>query len=488
MQKIIAACFMGFVCLSANAQPINLQGTISNTSNQPVDNAIVTLVSQNIHDTTGSDGKYSLVKTVTAALPEPTPHYKEISMSNGLLRFLLNKTSSIKIEIFDVNGSLIDKQVTENAAAGTYSFDITKNCISTELLIVKAAIGTHQMSFRYIDLNNGHYSSKISSSVDGGLARMAVVEDTLKVTADGYKTKTIAINSYDQELDVTLDAEEADVQPSAGCGKSATFSGEKRFSINVSAAGAGNREYFIRLPDDYDPDQPYALWFANHCLNGSAENVAHSEPDNRANYEYLGMWKLANPVGKKGTTIFVAPEGISAGWGQGERDLAFFRAMIDKFENELCIDKSRIFASGFSMGGSMSYALACAMPDKMRAIAMHSGGNMSGCDQSNRGPVPIFITHGTNDGICRWPQFGQPQINDLAERNGCQTEDLARQTNPSSIMSPECIEYKGCDPGYPARACIFKGDHIGSPGTQGSYGKNDTWAPDSAWSFFKRFY
>jgi poly(3-hydroxybutyrate) depolymerase len=275
---------------------------------------------------------------------------------------------------------------------------------------------------------------------------------------------------------------------SSGCGKPTSLSGEGRYTINVTEAGAGNREYIIRLPDDYDENHPYALWFANHCMNGSAENVAHSEPDNRANYEYFGMWKLANPAGGEATTIFVAPEGINSGWGQGERDLAFFRAMMEKFESELCIDTSRIFASGFSMGGSMSYALACAMPEKMRAIAMYSGGNMSGCDQSNRGPVPIFISHGTEDTTCTWPNYGEPQINDLAERNGCQTEDLYAQCHPTSIMDPVCIDYQGCDEGYPARACIFKGPHIGSPGTEGTYGKNNTWVPQANWDFFKQFY
>jgi len=279
-----------------------------------------------------------------------------------------------------------------------------------------------------------------------------------------------------------------DPVPSSGCGKATSLKGESKNTINVTEAGAGNREYYLRLPDDYDQNHPYALWFAIHCLNGSAENVAHSEPDNRANYEYFGMWKLANPAGGKATTIFVAPQGINAGWGQGAKDLAFFRAMMDKFESELCIDTSRIFASGFSMGGSMSYALACAMPEKMRAIAMYSGGNMSGCDQSNRGPVPIFISHGTEDGTCTWPNFGEPQINDLAERNGCQTEDLYNECHPTSIMDPVCVDYQGCDSGYPARACIFKGPHIGSPGTEGTYGKNNTWVPQANWDFFKQFY
>jgi len=102
--------------------------------------------------------------------------------------------------------------------------------------------------------------------------------------------------------------------------------------------------------------------------------------------------------------------------------------------------------------------------------------------------VPIFITHGTEDAMCGWPGNGQPQINDLAKRDGCQTEDLAAECKPTDRMHPVCVEYKNCTTGFPCRACIFKGEHIGSPGTQGSYGKNDTWAPDSAWSFFKRFY
>jgi poly(3-hydroxybutyrate) depolymerase len=276
--------------------------------------------------------------------------------------------------------------------------------------------------------------------------------------------------------------------PSSGCGKATSLKGESQTTINVTEAGAGNRQYYIRLPDNYDQNHPYALWFAIHCLNGSAENVAHSEPDNRANYEYFGMWKLANPAGGKATTIFVAPQGINAGWGEGAKDLAFFRAMITKFESELCIDTSRIFASGFSMGGSMSYALACAMPDKMRAIGMYSGGSMSGCDQSKRGPVSIFISHGTEDGTCTWPGSGEPQINDLAKRCGCQTEDLASECHPTSRMDPVCITYKGCNPGYAAEACIFKGEHIGSPGTQGTYGKNDTWVPQKHWDFVKQFY
>ena len=110
---------------------------------------------------------------------------------------------------------------------------------------------------------------------------------------------------------------------------------------------------------------------------------------------------------------------------------------------------------------------------------------MSGCDQSHRGPVPMFITIGTEDS---WPNMGIPQLKDLAQRDGCDAMDIASMANPADKMHPECFEYENCDPGYPCRACVFKGGHEASPGTEGAWGEGNTWVPDSTWSFFKRFY
>ena len=55
-----------------------------------------------------------------------------------------------------------------------------------------------------------------------------------------------------------------------------------------------------------------------------------------------------------------------------------------------------------SMGGSMSYAVACAVPDVFRAAAVHSGGPMSGCVVRDK-LVAYFMTHGEQDGTCTYP-------------------------------------------------------------------------------------
>lgn len=483
--------------LVAQTQTVNLRGTVSNSANKPISGAVVTISSLHLSDTTTANGSYAITATGVSGSSLPTPQKKLISLEKGILSFSLPTASPVMVEIFNVKGTLLQRVVTPNALAGLYRFNVAEKTNSTELLLINAFIGNEGLSFRYLPLHNGKYATSQSvltgTPLRSRLEKVAAVNDTLKITAKNYKDTAIVITSYDLALNVTLNAitGTGGAKPSSGCGKTPPFSGEKRVTINVTAASAGNRDYILRLPEDYDKDHPYPLFFANHCMSGSADNVAHSEPDTRAEYEYYGMWKLANPKGGKGTTVFCAPEGINAGWGQGAKDLAFFRAMIKKFEEELCIDQSRIFAMGFSMGGSMSYALSCAMPDTMRAIGMLSGGNMSGCDGSHRGPVPIFIAHGTQDGRCTWPNFGWTQIKDLAERDGCDPIDipaLVNQNPPADQMHPVCFEYKNCKEGFPCRACIFKGDHIGSPGTQGSYGKNNTWTDDSAWSYFKRFY
>jgi hypothetical protein len=484
-------------CLSVSAQTVNIRGKVSDPDGEPIADAIVKLVGQDLKDTTGADGMFSIIKNNVAVVPILTPRNKHVSLNKGILTFSLPSPSPVLVEIFDVRGTLLKRVVTPNTQAGLYRFNVAEHVRAAKLLLINAIIGNEGLTFRYLPLNDGKYAVNGSNAWNiphtDNLAKITVVNDTLKVTADNYKEKTIAITSYDQELNVTLEpvGGTGDAVPSVGCGKEPPFSGQKRVTINVSEANAGNRDYILRLPEDYDKDHPYPLFFAIHCMNGSADNVANSEPDTRAEYEYFGMWKFANPANGKGTTVFCAPEGINAGWGQGARDLAFYRAMIKKFEEELCIDQSRIFAMGFSMGGSMSYALACALPDTMRAIGMLAGGNMSGCDGSHRGPVPIFIAHGTSDPTCRWPNYGYSQIRDLADRCGCDPMDipaLVNQNPPADQMHPVCFEYENCDPGYPCRACIHKGDHTGSPGTQGSWGKNNTWTDDSAWSYFKRFY
>jgi poly(3-hydroxybutyrate) depolymerase len=486
MRKAMFGLFI-LMGLSVNAQTINVRGTVSNQAGKPIANAIVTLVKQHLADTTGSDGAYSITKPDVAVLPLLIPRNRTIFMDKGFLEFSLPNASPVKIEIFDVKGDLL-KRVVQNALAGFYRYSIDENSRAEKLLVIRASIGQDAATFRYLSLQSGKYlvNQLNGSSARAGenwLAKIAAVDDTLRTTASGYLANVKAITSYEQTVNISLDTSGGGTVPrSAGCGKATTLKGEQRLTISV---GGKNREYIIRLPDDYEANTPYRLWFSIHCLGGTAKGVADAN-----GYEYYGIWKFANPTGQKGTTIFCSPEGTtysgsSLGWGNTSgSDVEFIRALLQKFKDELCIDTTHIFSEGFSMGGSMSYALACAMPSTFRAICMHSGGSMSGCDQTHRGPVAMFITHGTKDQVLAYPGSGVPQIKDLAQRDSCTAIDIANVCKPTdeSGLTPVCVDYLGCKSGYPCKACIFIGTHDPSPG-----GQSKTWVDDSTWSFFKRF-
>jgi pimeloyl-ACP methyl ester carboxylesterase len=303
------------------------------------------------------------------------------------------------------------------------------------------------------------------------LAKAAAAIDTLRVTAAGYPTRNIPIGTYDTTANVALSAPPAGGGKSAGCGKTSTLKSGKALTFTPPGGGQA-RTYNLRVPDDYDNNTPYRLITSIHWLNGTANNVTDGN--------YYGLWPLANPTGSKSTTIFIAPQGLNNSWPGG--NVPFISALVSMIKNEFCIDTTRIFAEGFSMGGSMSYALACEAPDMFRAVAVHSGGGMSGCNKKNK-PVAYFMTHGTKDGVCTYPGYGVPQINEFAKLNGCQAMDIPGTLKPTdqSGMNPACADFTGCNEAYPTRACIFVGDHTYNPGGSKS------WVPGETWKFITKF-
>lgn len=489
-KKLITSFLVLLIALTINAQTINLYGKVTNLADKPIAGATVELLGQNLNATTGTDGSYKIAGTNIASVPQLTPQNKILSLDKGNIGLSLPQPSMVKIDFFDLKGKMIGKEPAQFVSAGFYNFNIRENIRVSGIFIVRVTVDQEEVTFRYLPLSSGEFtfsSNGRSNAASRKLAKIAAIDDTLKITANGYTTKKMAITSYDQELNIKLDTIET-VGRSAGCGKSTTHKGEKTLQIST---GGKNRSYILRLPDDYDPNKPYRLIFSIHCLNGSARGVASGGNGN--NYEYYGLWKMANPKNGPGTTIFCSPEGLPVGFMGGglgwsntnDEDVEFFRAMLTKFKEELCIDTTRVFAEGFSMGGSMSYALSCAMPNKFRAICMHSGGSMSGCSGKERAPTAMFITHGTKDDVCTWTGgSGVNQLNEVAKRNGCDTEDLINKAKPTdqSGKTPVTVNYKNCNPAFPCKASIFIGGHDPSPG-----GERDTWVDDSTWNFFKQF-
>ncbi|QSB17085.1 cellulose binding domain-containing protein [Natronosporangium hydrolyticum] len=256
------------------------------------------------------------------------------------------------------------------------------------------------------------------------------------------------------------------VASTAGCGTAPSLTN----GTHSISSGGQNRSFILRLPDNYDQNQPYRLIFGFHWLNGNATDVANGgwvEP-------YYGLHSRAN-----NSAIFVAPQGLDNGWANpGGRDVTFVDDMISQLEADLCVDTTQRFALGFSYGGGMSFALACARPDEFRAVAIYSAGLISGCSGGNS-PIAYLQVHGTTDSVL--PISGARTMRDrFVQNNGCTP---ANPPEPSvGSGSRTSFEYSGCSAGHPVAWHVFDGDHDAAPSHGGTQ-----WLPGVTWDFFSQF-
>ncbi len=262
----------------------------------------------------------------------------------------------------------------------------------------------------------------------------------------------------------------AGAMPSAGCGKSAPAS--MRYSMDVSGT---MREYILYVPANYDPMRPYRLVFAWHPLGGNAQQTAGN-----GNSGYYGLQGAS-----QGAAILVSAEGLQQNgsgnrgwWNTNGGDIAFFRAMLERFKSEMCIDGNRIFSTGFSFGGMMSYSVGCT--GLVRAIAPMSGNpQVSGCTAGTT-PVAMMGFHGDDDTVVAI-SGGEAGRDIFIERNGCMEQGMTATPSwcdsaPQSNQPCTCTSYPGCTAGYPVTWCQFNGPHTPAPNSA-----------STIWNFFAGF-
>lgn len=264
---------------------------------------------------------------------------------------------------------------------------------------------------------------------------------------------------------------------SAGCGKTPTLtSGTKTIQSNGKS-----RSYIIRIPDNYDNTKPYKLVFANHWMGGNKEDVDTGRTVTTNVWSYYGLKALDTAK----TTIFVAPDGNQCGtWCKD--DEKFIDDMYNLFRGDLCIDESRVFATGFSFGAIFTYSLACDRPNIFRAVAALAAASNIGCSSGST-PVAYFAEVGMSDPLCT-PALGRTCRDTFVSRNGCTKPASIPEWSSADGKTHVCYSYEGCKAGYPVRWCTGNYAHIAAPNdaTTGDNG-NTTWAKEESWKFFSQF-
>lgn len=185
----------------------------------------------------------------------------------------------------------------------------------------------------------------------------------------------------------------------------AIFAQQTNETISI---GPENRTYVRYLPVGFDISESLPVVFVLHGLGDIATNMAGVGTNNIAD-----------------TARFIAiyPQGTlnsfgSNAWNNGtllastSDDIGFINALIDNMINFHNVDPARVYVTGFSMGGIMSYHLACALNDRIAAIASMSGtmstGDIASCVPTYK--TPVMHVHGTADATVPYDSGALPSL------------------------------------------------------------------------------
>lgn len=260
------------------------------------------------------------------------------------------------------------------------------------------------------------------------------------------------------------------IVPSAGCAKTRTLQN----GTNTLTFNGASRNYILGVPTSYDNNKPYRLVLAYAWAGGSASQVVST------NYFTFATQDSKN-------TIFAAPDAADGAGSWSNSDVAFTDAIVAELEADLCIDKSRVFATGFSFGGAMAMALACTRADVFRAVAFFSGADLTNsCPTTLTKPIAYYASQASQDanGMSRTnPMTGEMKQAQFAVVNGC-TPEPSSTTFPASGQPHTCTNYKNCSSGHPTEYCVFNGPHGWEPNDPG---ESTSWDAPEAWKFLMQF-
>ena len=239
------------------------------------------------------------------------------------------------------------------------------------------------------------------------------------------------------------------------------------------------RSYRIHVPPSYDGSNPVPLVL-----------VLHGFPDNAVHIQSVGMNAKADEEGfiaiyPNGHTYWRDFSQVQMGlwnliyfhrWGyfyncwdfDNVDDVGFIRTLIEKLQTTLEINSSRIYITGLSGGGFMTYRLGAEISDIVAAIAPVAG-SIGGRWTENSSlyiipepehPLPVIVFHGMNDSAV--PYNGDPNwtisVNDSVsfwvEHNQCdptpqinisESGNIIKKTYANGSLGTEVILYTVVD-------------------------------------------
>ncbi|MFC2110920.1 PHB depolymerase family esterase [Bacteroidota bacterium] len=205
------------------------------------------------------------------------------------------------------------------------------------------------------------------------------------------------------------------------------------------------REYMLFVPSAYNTNTAVPLVFCFHGHGDTAANIM-----SYTNFHLIADTANFIVIYPQGTLFQGNSHWNVASWSAGSNvdDVGFINSLLDSISNAYNIDSTRVYCTGMSNGGFMSFLLACQLSDKIAAIASVAGSmsmqTQNACNPLH--PTPVLQIHGDADNSI--PYNGNTwskSINDMLQywinHNNC-------NASPTTIAVPDINQFDGSTAEY----------------------------------------
>ena len=276
-----------------------------------------------------------------------------------------------------------------------------------------------------------------------------------------------------------------------------TFSSFAQETINASITHDGiQRNYILYIPEIYDGNTAVPLILNFHGFgSNAAQQMFYGDFRDIADTE---GFLLVHPEG----TTFIGNQFWNVGFpgiSSTIDDVGFTEALIDELATLYAIDLDRVYATGMSNGGFMSFLLACQLSEKIAAVASVTGSMTQDTfdDCNAQRPTPVLQIHGTEDDVVLYNgnTLSIPiadVISYWVDYNNCETTPTTTtfpDIDPSDGSTIEHSVYEDGDNGITTEHMkVIGGGHTWPGSVINTGGTNqDIDASMEIWLFFSRF-
>ena len=276
-----------------------------------------------------------------------------------------------------------------------------------------------------------------------------------------------------------------------------TFSSFAQETINASITHDGiQRDYILYIPELYDGNTTVPLVLNFHGFGSSAsQQMFYGDFRDIADTE---GFLLVHPEG----TTFIGNQFWNVGFpglSSNIDDVGFTEALIDELATLYAIDLDRVYATGMSNGGFMSFLLACQLSEKIAAVASVTGSMTQDTfdDCNAQHPTPILQIHGTEDDVVLYNENNlslpiPDVISYWVDHNNCETTPTTTTLPDVDVSDGSTIEhsvYEDGDNGVTTEHMkVIGGGHTWPGSVLNTAGTNqDIDASMEIWLFFSRY-